>query len=709
MSTLSVQPAYPIFNNKDGTPLHNGYIHIGVENLDATTNPIAVYWDAALTITAPQPIRTIYGYPSRDGSPARLYVNSNYSIKVQDQNANLVYSAPSVTERYSAVTTDSDVKFNTVADLKASDFLISGQEVETKSYYNSIPFLTANQGGGGKYRIMTASEYGLTPDEYGAAFTLGNGNIAVLQHNGYVSDLQYGVIRDGDDANAGTNGVALQALFDASKLQGFVANPTKGVARCNTPLVVDRTLATIIGAGKKQSMIRMGTGFPVGERLLTIRDCGRTDGTGTGEQPTYTGNEKLGIIKGFTLDGFNRQIRAHGLYFEGLNDDCEVDVSVWNFKGKGLQIGDTTSGTSAVDVMRESTFHSIEVKNCGNVTGGFDDEAIAMGSPNASTDGTNNLWFNVCRVVYPRGVGIRIIANSSHRTRKINMDTVFLHGNEQLPAGNDGNGEPWRSNRNMIEVGVSGATGNNVSNLFINKLDMIGLESTGLAALIAYDGSSWHVNSHSGLAPNGSKFFKVDGGSSCTLKGYCRENNFVGSTANSTSNLLEVVSMDTNQSYVTVSGLAASTVPLGAPSYVGSLGDIQDDNLVMVSHPKSTDAAATDNLPLTTIIPPGRRLYFQRLQFTSGGSLTADASNYATLEFFKLLSGGTIGALVASITTQPSGTGSFVAGNGFEIPFTTNRTDKGEGLIYRITKTGTGVIFPAGSITAEMSPNLSLI
>jgi len=101
MSALSIQPTYPIFTETDGLPLENGYIWIGAANLDPQGNPITVYWDAALTITAPQPIRTLNGYPSRSGTPARLYVNSDYSIRVQDSKGSLVYSAPAATERYS--------------------------------------------------------------------------------------------------------------------------------------------------------------------------------------------------------------------------------------------------------------------------------------------------------------------------------------------------------------------------------------------------------------------------------------------------------------------------------------------------------------------------------------------------------------------------------------------------------------------------------
>ena len=100
MSALSVQSPYPAFAGTDGLPLENGYIWIGVANLDPQGNPINLYWDAALTIAAPQPVRTLNGYASRNGTPAILYVNSDYSIRVQDSKGSLVYGAPSNTQRF---------------------------------------------------------------------------------------------------------------------------------------------------------------------------------------------------------------------------------------------------------------------------------------------------------------------------------------------------------------------------------------------------------------------------------------------------------------------------------------------------------------------------------------------------------------------------------------------------------------------------------
>ena len=81
------------FFDTSGAPLANGAIYIGIANLDAESNPIEVYWDEALTIPAPQPIRTLNGYPVWNGAPARLYANvASYSITVRNAQGRVMYS-----------------------------------------------------------------------------------------------------------------------------------------------------------------------------------------------------------------------------------------------------------------------------------------------------------------------------------------------------------------------------------------------------------------------------------------------------------------------------------------------------------------------------------------------------------------------------------------------------------------------------------------
>lgn len=95
MSALSIQVPFPVFQDRDGQPLDNGYVWIGVANLNPQTNPIVAYFDSALTIPAAQPLRTINGYVSNAGTPAQIYVDAvNFSILVQDSKGSMVYNFP---------------------------------------------------------------------------------------------------------------------------------------------------------------------------------------------------------------------------------------------------------------------------------------------------------------------------------------------------------------------------------------------------------------------------------------------------------------------------------------------------------------------------------------------------------------------------------------------------------------------------------------
>jgi hypothetical protein len=92
MSVIVTQP-FLIFYDREGEPLENGYIYIGLPGQNPESNPITVYWDSSLTTTAAQPIRTLAGYPSRNGSPSNIISSqSPYSILIKDKAGELVYS-----------------------------------------------------------------------------------------------------------------------------------------------------------------------------------------------------------------------------------------------------------------------------------------------------------------------------------------------------------------------------------------------------------------------------------------------------------------------------------------------------------------------------------------------------------------------------------------------------------------------------------------
>jgi hypothetical protein len=97
MASFITSP-YPVFFDTDGTPLENGFIYIGTANLNPVTSPINVFWDEALTQPAAQPIRTLNGYASRNGTPSQIYTAlTNFSMLVKNRNEVQVYYAQDAT------------------------------------------------------------------------------------------------------------------------------------------------------------------------------------------------------------------------------------------------------------------------------------------------------------------------------------------------------------------------------------------------------------------------------------------------------------------------------------------------------------------------------------------------------------------------------------------------------------------------------------
>jgi hypothetical protein len=95
--SVAIAPPFPVYTGLDGDPLDGGKIYVGTANLDPVTNPVQLYWNEALTITAAQPIRTSGGYPVRNGTPSNIYTGAGtFSITVKDAQDVTVFTAASV-------------------------------------------------------------------------------------------------------------------------------------------------------------------------------------------------------------------------------------------------------------------------------------------------------------------------------------------------------------------------------------------------------------------------------------------------------------------------------------------------------------------------------------------------------------------------------------------------------------------------------------
>lgn len=253
MSTpFKVMPGYISFQDIDGSPLESGFIYVGESGLNPESNPVSVYWDEALTIPAAQPIRTIGGFPSNNGTAGNLYTASNpYSLIVKNKNGSLVRSNLSVSD-FSALLNGPNLvlQTRTVADMTASEItLVNGQPLSEANAV-SLGFVdsgvliktsinnTRSNKGGAEYQFKSLAQHLIdiddptwTPDGYGDHYLFGgNAYVAILKVTGVVDLYQLGAAGDGSDATSDKleEYQAIQAAYDYAEKNniGEVYHPT---------------------------------------------------------------------------------------------------------------------------------------------------------------------------------------------------------------------------------------------------------------------------------------------------------------------------------------------------------------------------------------------------------------------------------------------------------------------------------------------------
>ena len=178
---LAISSPFSQFFDLDGSPLDAGRLYFGAVDQNPETSPIVVYWDAAGTQPAAQPIRTRNGYPVRSGTPAVIYVNGDYSITCRNARGELVGYAPNASEAFAllkAAVIDealtSIAPFNTVAALRATTS--PAAVVQTLGYW------TRGDGGHASYALQPP---GAAPaDNGGTVIVRNDGRWYSLQTNG---------------------------------------------------------------------------------------------------------------------------------------------------------------------------------------------------------------------------------------------------------------------------------------------------------------------------------------------------------------------------------------------------------------------------------------------------------------------------------------------------------------------------------------------
>lgn len=121
---------------------------------------------------------------------------------------------------------------------------------------------------------------------------------------------------------------------------------------------------------------------------------------------------------------------------------------------------------------------------------------------------------------------------------------------------------------------------------------------------------------------------------------------------------------------------------------------------------KAADAAAGTAASFGLDPSTDFQVKFTSVRFTPGAALTSDDTNYATVSLVYNDGAGGGDTVVASATTKTSGsggTGSWVADTPVVIPITAANAvvPAGKNLQFKVAKTASGVVVPAGGFQAR--------
>jgi len=213
MSIQKVKNPFTTFIDRDGKPLENGKIYIGLYGQNPIIYPQNAYWDDAITSAAVQPIRTLNGYPVNNGTAAKIFVADRYSISVYNKNDELIYSSLNTDENLAAGTI-----IGLVSDLIGYAPTINNTRVIATGYYSD-----GDEGGGTFFWDETADKStanaGTIVDPSVSLANQGTGvglGCWVRQNVGFISPEIFGVVSD--TVNQST---PMQKCIDASIIHGL--------------------------------------------------------------------------------------------------------------------------------------------------------------------------------------------------------------------------------------------------------------------------------------------------------------------------------------------------------------------------------------------------------------------------------------------------------------------------------------------------------
>jgi hypothetical protein len=443
-----VTSPFTVFYDRAGQPLDAGYIYIGTAGINPEVSPISVYWDTSLTIPAAQPIRTLNGYASRNGSAANIFISQDtYSIVVKDKNGTLVYS------NLNAFTTFNSVRYlQTNADLTA----LIPSSLADGSIYEVAGRAAAGDGGGGSWRYVAASvataNVGtvLAPDS-------GSGRFLRIVDNTGVLVTWFGIDTTAiDAANVVAQASATKLIFPPGnftyggtgltgttlELEGAGPQNTVIILTASKYLIDDPGvwgalsvigIRTVGGAGAIRSTYTPA----MVQAKMTIRDCEFRDYTGpcisnnSVDSPDWTIENNIFVGANGTT--------CIGIALSGLNDSCRIFGNSFRLNKVHLKLSEGGNnayilandflrfevGTARVDIW---VVPDADGTNSGS---GLWIGANKFGNENRATDGTEP-----CILYADQGAGTYF----GDKLPSLVVSTGFISGHKTSGPTSYGNG-----------------------------------------------------------------------------------------------------------------------------------------------------------------------------------------------------------------------------------------------------------------------------
>jgi len=327
---------YPDFTT--GRPVWNGSIYVGDPDTDPEFNQktVTLRHEGGDTPVS-QPITTSSGgVPQYNGSPAQILVDGNYSIKVLNNAGSQVYYVENAFD--GAPLTEYDGKYivpeDTIASMKANTNLSIGMAVQT------LGFTTAGDDGQGTY-VIAASQ---AVDGY-ADHTLSNGNVALLQRKGNITNvMQYGA-SGGDETKDQPAVIAAVTYLAGLTWPGGTIHFPKTPEPYILSGMVDTLQILFTEQGMTYPPVAAGAYLPNGELARNVM----WEFTGDNAQITITsGFSDEGVIKVGTYDtstGFGQanKIKMSGIEAIGNGSIGHAEKDI--FEGKYTIAADVNKGT----------------------------------------------------------------------------------------------------------------------------------------------------------------------------------------------------------------------------------------------------------------------------------------------------------------------------------------------------------------------------